>query len=102
MREALEKEQASLKGELEQGSHRADGDYQANFPDYGRSEEDNATEMEDYQVNLATTTAARERLQEVEDALERIRTNTYGVTEDGIEIPEDRLRANPAAKTIIV
>ncbi len=92
MKARLEDEQSKLLHELDEEE----------IPEYGRSEEENVTEMEDYQSLVATTNAAKERLVEIEEALERINTNTYGVTEDGQEIPEDRLRANPAAKTRIV
>ena len=102
MKGKLEEERKQLQAELKGDSHVADGEYQANFPEYGRSEEENVTEMEDYQSILATTNAAKERLVEVEEALDRIHTNRYGVTDDGQEIPEDRLRANPAASTLII
>ncbi|OGY37251.1 MAG: hypothetical protein A3E36_01020 [Candidatus Andersenbacteria bacterium RIFCSPHIGHO2_12_FULL_45_11b] len=102
MKKRLEDERAQLNNELQQDSHVADGELQANYPEYGRSEEENVAEMEDYQALVATTTAVKQRLAEVEDALDRIHTNTYGVTEYGADIPEDRLRANPAATTVIV
>ncbi|HSX24395.1 MAG TPA: hypothetical protein VLG69_00285 [Candidatus Andersenbacteria bacterium] len=92
MKDRLEEERKQLLHELAQ----------AQMPEYGRSEEENVTEMEDYQSVMATTNAAKERLNEVEEALQRIQDTTYGVTEDGKEIPEERLRANPAAKTLIV
>lgn len=73
----------------------------AQFPDYGRSEEDNATEMADFETTRATIKATQERLQGVEQALVRIEEGKYGVTDDGKEIPENRLRANPAATTLV-
>lgn len=92
MKGRLLEEKKSLTGEVEES---------ANFPDYGRSEEENATEVADYQALAATNSAASERLAEIDAALERIAKETYGVTEDGTVIPEDRLRANPAATTVI-
>jgi RNA polymerase-binding transcription factor DksA len=102
MKAKLEEEKGRLVSELHKEAHVADGEIQANYPDYGRNEEDNATEMEDYQANLATTTAIKERLEEIEVALQRMESNTYGVTEDGQDIPENRLRANPAATTLVI
>ena len=93
MKERLESEKALMLGELSEDS---------NFPDYGRNDEDNATEVENYQSMSAVTLAAKERLDEVEDALARISAGTYGVTESGEMIPENRLRANPAATTLVV
>lgn len=79
----------------------AEEGYSARFPDYGRSEEDNATEVADYVASAAVTKADEERLREVEAALARIEAGEYGVTNDGQMIPEARLRANPAATTTI-
>lgn len=71
------------------------------FPEYGRNDEDNATEIADYQATSATENTLEERLRHVTEALNRIKEGTYGVTEDGQIIPEQRLRANPAATTVI-
>lgn len=71
------------------------------FPDYGRHEEENATEVADYQAAAATEDMLRRRLEEVEAALGRIEQGTYGISLDGKLIPEERLRANPAATTTV-
>ncbi len=90
MKARLQEELAALKGEVIEET-----------PDYGRSEEDNATELADFEALSAASSSARLRCEEVEAALARIAAGTYGVTEDGAQIPEDRLRANPAATTVI-
>lgn len=90
MKKALETERAALTGEVIDEA-----------PDYGRSEEDNATELADYEAAAVASTSAKLRIEEVDAALARIAAGTYGVTEDGVEIPEGRLRANPAATTVI-
>ncbi len=92
MKQRLLEEKRGLAGEVKE----TDG-----FPDYGRSEEENATEVADFQARSASNSAASERLEEINAALERIQQGTYGVTEDGTVIPEERLRANPAATTVI-
>lgn len=102
MKGRLEEERSKILGEFQEDSHMADGEVQANFPDYGRSEEDNVAEMEDYQSLAAITASEKQRLLEIDDALHRIEAGSYGVTDDGQEIPEDRLRANPAATTLVV
>ncbi|PIT98087.1 MAG: hypothetical protein COT71_02675 [Candidatus Andersenbacteria bacterium CG10_big_fil_rev_8_21_14_0_10_54_11] len=71
------------------------------FPDYGRHEEENATEVADYQAAAATEDMLSRRREEVEAALQRIDAGTYGITNDGQLIPEERLRANPAATTTV-
>ena len=101
MKQKLEAERQKLTQELGTVAHKHDGDFSANYPDYGRNEEDNASEVADFVATAATTEAGEARLKEVEQALERIEAGTYGTTSDGELIPEDRLRANPAAPTII-
>lgn len=92
MKQRLLKEKQNLSGELDETK---------GFPDYGRSEEENATEVADFQARSASNSAASERLEEIDAALARIEKGTYGSTEDGALISEERLRANPAATTII-
>jgi RNA polymerase-binding transcription factor DksA len=92
MKQRLLDERRTLTGEATQSEQ---------FPDYGRSEEENATEVADYEALQAANKAVTERIVEIDLALERIQKNTYGVTEDGVMISEGRLRANPAATTVI-
>lgn len=101
MKQALLKEKEQLTSELSQISHKKDGDYEANYPDYERDEEANAMEVADFEASNAATEAAESRLEEVEGALQRIASNAYGLTSGGDLIPEERLRANPAATTVI-
>lgn len=101
MNKVLQKEKKQLENKLNSIAHKEGDDYQANFPDYGRNDEDNATEIADYQATSSTENTLEQRLHSIQDALKRIDNNTYGVTENGDLIPEDRLQANPAATTII-
>ncbi|MBI4919824.1 TraR/DksA C4-type zinc finger protein [Candidatus Azambacteria bacterium] len=51
-------------------------------------------------TNKALSDRLELRLRDVNGALEKIEKGTYGTCETcGAEIPEDRLKANPAAKT---
>lgn len=97
MKQRLLAEQVTLTQELSVLEKRG----QTRFPEYGRQDEDNAMEMADYESARATTKALEERLAQVRQALERIEQGTYGLTKDDQLIPEDRLRANPAATTLI-
>lgn len=101
MQQKLETERDMLTKELNTVAHQQAGDFSADYPDYGRNEEDNATEMADFVAAAATTEATEARLKEVTQALERIEQGTYGATNEGELISEERLRANPAATTII-
>jgi RNA polymerase-binding transcription factor DksA len=101
MKKALQEEKKQLENKLNSIAHKEGADYQANFPEYGRNDEDNATEIADYQATSSTENALEQRLHGIQNALERVDHNIYGITEDGKLIPEDRLRANPAAITTI-
>lgn len=100
MKQRLLVEKAQLSKGLGALAHKENGDFQANFPDYGRNEEENVTEVADFAALNATTEAAEARLKEVDQALESIDNESYGVTKEGELIPQDRLRANPAATTL--
>ena len=101
MRERLLQERGELLARLGQHAHLEHGDYVGTAPEYERHEEENAMESAD-QVTIEGITEAEEaRLKEVEKALGRIEAGTYGITASGDLIPEGRLRANPAATTLV-
>jgi RNA polymerase-binding transcription factor DksA len=61
---------------------------------------DQATQLDEYQENRAIVDVLNARYQEVSAALTRIEEGTYGTCEEGSEqIEEDRLGADPAART---
>ena len=63
-------------------------------------ENDNADRFEEYQEKSATLAILGGRLKDVNHALKKIDDGTYGKCEvSGEPIDEERLRANPAAKT---
>ncbi len=56
--------------------------------------------FEEFETNASTGEILQERLIDVMDALQKIENNTYGICEiTGKPIEEDRLMANPAART---
>lgn len=106
MKTALEAELKTVQEELNTVSSPDTGDHvpgerAANYPDYGDDAldaDDNSTaESIDYATNVSVTSTLEARMKEVEAALGRIANGTYGTAEDGSEISEARLRANPAA-----
>lgn len=59
-----------------------------------------ADKQEEYQTNRAINDTLEVRYNELKAALERIENGTYGICEaSGEPIEEDRLEANPAART---
>lgn len=106
MKAALTQERDELLTELNSVSHPDVGDHQPGnrdpqFPNYGDDnlgENTNSPlERSDFEVNIEVTQRLSQRLEQVQSALQRFESGTYGKTADGVQIPEDRLRANPAA-----
>jgi RNA polymerase-binding transcription factor DksA len=63
-------------------------------------ENDLSDRSENYEERSATTATLRARLDDITHALARIEDGTYGTCEVcGAQIEEDRLEANPAART---
>jgi RNA polymerase-binding transcription factor DksA len=59
-----------------------------------------ADNVEDYEARTATLKELEDSLKDVTDALEKIEKGTYGICEiSGNQIEEDRLEANPSART---
>ncbi|SNZ05970.1 RNA polymerase-binding transcription factor DksA [Terribacillus aidingensis] len=63
---------------------------------------DLGTELHDRETAQTLKESARERLRDIEDALDRIEEGTYGVSEkSGKPIPEERLQAEPTARLLV-
>ena len=61
-----------------------------------------ADKMEEYETDAAVLKEVETRFNLVKMALDKIEAGTYGFDEiDGDPIPEERLKANPAARTKI-
>lgn len=62
--------------------------------------DEDADTFESFETNSSTGAILRERLTDVQDALQKIENNIYGMCEVmNVPIEEDRLIANPAART---
>ena len=57
----------------------AEINFNANFPQYGESAEDNAVEVADYAKNLSVEREMEKELRDIEKALQKIKDGTYGV-----------------------
>ncbi len=78
------------------------GDYDAEFPDYGDKEDENAGEVATYDDNLSLEHSLEKALRDVNKALERIEEGTYGICKYcGTEIGEKRLEARPVSSACI-
>jgi RNA polymerase-binding transcription factor DksA len=95
-RALLEEERARITDQLEQMGHFGTGySFDEGFADSGQ------VTAERGEVEALANTLV-ETLQEVEHALEKFDSGTYGTCENcGAEIPEARLEAKPAARLCI-
>lgn len=105
-KETLEKEAKVLESELATIGKRSPNnpenwEVKAVKSDRDRADETEvADDLETLDSNNAVVNQLEIRLKEVNEALEKIENGKYGVCETGGEmIEEDRLEANPAART---
>jgi RNA polymerase-binding transcription factor DksA len=104
LKEKLLIEKKRLESELSgfADSTEVPGDYKTAFDNIGTDEDENATEVEEYVDNLALESNLEGQLRDVDDALAKIEQNTYGICEKtGQEISIERLKAYPAARTVV-
>jgi len=104
--ETLLKQKATLEGDLakfaKKDKRAATTDYDATFPNYGDSEEDNAREVADYEANLSIEHDMEKSLRDVEGALKRVAKGTYGTCKYcGKPIDEKRLLARPTSSACV-
>ena len=107
-KEKLEKELKLLESELKTVGRinpENPADWQAKQTNLNVTNADKnelADQIENYEGNTAILKQLEIQLNDVKHALEKINAGTYGTCEvDGEPIPEDRLEANPSARTCI-
>ncbi len=104
LRAALYAEKDSLEEELASYGKKVGDDWQgtaAGFEDEEADDVDAADKMEELAVNVPLVEELESRHKEIVAAIKRMDDGTYGLTQSGDPIDADRLRANPAATTII-
>ncbi len=107
-REKLEAEKKLLETELDTVGRRNPNNPSDWEPKYTNTNTDSADMLEvaeelgNYQNNISILNSLESKYNEVLKAIEKIHKNKYGVCEiSGEVIEEDRLEANPSAKTCI-
>jgi RNA polymerase-binding transcription factor DksA len=98
-REQLDQEQATLQERMLTLDRRlARDDHYNEAEDLG----DSATQVFNKEEILFERNRLIDHLEEIEEALNRIKVGTYGISEvSGEPIPLERLRAMPTAKTLV-
>jgi len=101
----LEERRESLVRQLGNIGDQAEGaetNFNATFPQYGDSAEDNAVEVADYAKNLSVEKELEKELRDVEKAIRKMEDGTYGVCGHcGKEISVERLRVRPESGSCI-
>ncbi|PIZ98977.1 MAG: hypothetical protein COX77_02870 [Candidatus Komeilibacteria bacterium CG_4_10_14_0_2_um_filter_37_10] len=100
--EILEKKKQDIERQLgglvekdRQGSQ-----FDAKFPDFGDTEDDNAAEVAVYEGNLSLEEDLKFSLERIKVSLQKIANNTYGVCDKcGSEILTKRLEVFPQANS---
>lgn len=106
MKALLLAEKARIEGELAKFAHRntqaTTVDYEANFPNLGDKEDENASEVATYSDNLSLEDELEKQLRDDLSALKAIEDGSYGTCKYcKQEIVEERLRARPTSSSCI-
>ncbi len=105
IKKELKRIQKEILIDLENFAHQnenADNEHLAKFPEYGTKADDNAQEITDYSTNLATEDVIKKNLRDIENSLERIEDETYGICKYCKNpITEKRLLARPVASACV-
>lgn len=105
MKKTLLDEEVRLSRELSQFAKKnehAAGDFNANFPDLGDKEDENAAEVAIYSDNLTLEQELESALRDVRSALKRFPDGTYGTCKYCKKpIDERRLLARPASSSCV-
>ncbi len=92
----------NLNKELSKIAKKKGNRFLAIFPNFGRSEDENAEEVEQYTDTLSLQRELEKQLTDVNIALEKIKKNRYGICEDcKKDIDKKRLVAYPEAATCL-
>lgn len=105
LEEKLLEEKARHEEELSRFAKRNpqnEEDFNADFPQMGDKEDENASEVAEYSKDLTLERTLEASLRDVNKALERIKEGTYGICKYcGKPIDEKRLMARPTSTSCI-
>jgi len=106
LKSSLEGEKVKLEQELGAFAHRnpksTTVDFDANFPNLGDKEDENAAEVAAYSDNLSLESELEKQLRDVVSSLKQMENGTYGTCKYcQQEISEARLKARPTSSSCI-
>lgn len=105
LKKNLEKRKEELISQLDVIGTKAEGaeiNFNADFPQYGDSAEDNAVEVADYTKNLSVEKELEKELRDVDKALKSMVDGKYGVCiHCGKDIEPERLKVRPESGSCV-
>jgi RNA polymerase-binding protein DksA len=105
LKKQLEEKKEGVIKQLSSIGDQAEGaetNFNANFPQYGDSAEDNAVEVADYAKNLSVEKELEKELRDIEKALKKIKEGDYGICNHcGKEIEIERLNVRPESGSCV-
>lgn len=98
LEEKRKKTEEQLKAIAKKNARSGNG-YTTIFPDFGRSEDENADEVANFVDLVSLKNNLEQQLEEINIALEKIKKGTYGICEKcGKKISLARLKAVPTSR----
>lgn len=108
LKKQLEERKAALISQLSSIGHQeksedgAEINFNADFPQYGESAEDNAVEVADYAKNLSVERELEKELRDIEKAVKKMADGTYGICSHcGQQIEIERLKIRPESGSCV-
>lgn len=105
LKKQLEDRKLAIIEQLGNIGHREAGteiNFNADFPDYGDSAEDNAVEVADYAKNLSVERELEKDLRDVEKAIKKMEDGSYGTCSHcGQQIEIERLKIRPESGSCV-
>ena len=105
IKKSLEKRRKAILEDLKELSKKdfhEEDNKSAVFPNFGDKPDENAQEVSEYSTVVMTEKVLEKTIEEIDDALERIKKGTYGICKYcGHKINEKRLLARPTASSCI-
>ena len=98
IKKALQEEKARLENELSNVAQKKGKKFNPVYPEYGSKDEENAAELQEYEIHFALDKNLEKLLTQVVKALAKIETGDYGKCEScGADIGQERLEVSPSS-----
>ncbi|HRY59835.1 MAG TPA: TraR/DksA family transcriptional regulator [Patescibacteria group bacterium] len=102
IKKALQEEKIRLEKELSNVAEKKGKKFNPVYPEYGSKDEENAAELQEYEIHFALDRNIEKLLTQVIKALAKIESGDYGKCEIcGADIGDERLAVSPSSTLCI-